>query len=125
MKTILATVLVSAALVAPALADCIKVDDENSPVAILSGRITTPHRKVARGSELKAVPGFYLRLDAPLQADFGLGCQDWREIPILDNDGLARLNKHHVIITGELGRFGSALADPPIFISAKNVKDEH
>jgi hypothetical protein len=73
----------------------------------------------------RAAKGYYLGLDTPLQADLGAGCRDWVEIAINDDEHanqLARLNKRHVIVAGELGRFGSALVDPPIFIRVENAK---
>jgi hypothetical protein len=104
--------------------NCLQVDDENSPAVTLSGHITTQH-KVPKNTELRAAQGYYLRLDTPLRADLGAGCWDWVEIPILDDEHanqLAKLNKRHVIVAGKLGRFGSALVVPPIFISVENVK---
>jgi hypothetical protein len=112
--------------------NCLKVDDENRPAATLTGRITAQHKALGKNTELRAAEGPYLRLDSPLQADLGAGCTDWREIPILDSEHtvqLAKDNKRHVTISGELGRFGSALVYPPILsafipLSRRGVRRE-
>src|ERR1700745_1105179 len=60
---------------------CVKVDDDNSPAAIVSGRITT-HHKLPKGSEQRTGDGPWLILDQPLLADHtGIGsCYKWRKI---------------------------------------------
>jgi hypothetical protein len=47
--------------------NCLKVDDENSPAATLSGHITTRHK-----------------VHKNIEADLGAGCRDWVEIAIND-----------------------------------------
>jgi hypothetical protein len=121
LTTVFASMIVSATAEAK---NCLKVDEENSPAVTLSGHITTQH-KIPKNSELRAAEGYYLRLDTPLQADLGAGCWDWVEIAINGDEHanqLARLNKRHVIVAGKLGRFGSALVDPPIFIRVENIQ---
>ena len=66
---------------------CVKVDDDNSPAAIVSGRITT-HHKLPKGSEQRTGDGPWLILDQPLLADhMGIGsCYKWRKIAILTGE---------------------------------------
>ena len=64
---------------------CLKVDDENSPAATVSGRVTTQHT-VPKRSELRAAEGFFLTLDQTLLADIGRGCREWRKIAIMSDD---------------------------------------
>ena len=47
--------------------NCLIVNLDNSPMVILSGRITRDHRSVPKDSELVEFPGFYLKLDSPLR----------------------------------------------------------
>jgi hypothetical protein len=107
---------------AAAAADCLKVDDDNSPEAIVSGRVTKQPIKLPKDSELRATKGFYLKLDPPLRADVGADCRDWNEIAIMPDDRIAKWNNRQVIIAGRLGRFGSALVHPPIFIEISTIK---
>jgi hypothetical protein len=104
---------------------CLKVDDENSPAATVSGRVTTQHT-VPKSSELRAAKGFFLTLDQALLADIGGGCREWRKIAITSDDGsqLGRWANQHVTIEGKLNRFGSALVDPPIFLEATIIKKD-
>jgi hypothetical protein len=119
-----------AVLLFPATANaknCFMVDYENAPVATVSGRITAHHR-VPKGSELRAPDGPFLNLDTPLlTADAGdTGqCLEWRKIVIMSHDNdlpLEKWTNQHVIIFGQLNRFGSALVDPAIFIKVKTIK---
>src|SRR5262245_15434776 len=66
---------------------CVKVDDDNSPAAIVSGRIAT-HHKLPKGSEQRTGDGPWLILDQPLLADHaGIGsCYKWRKIAILTGE---------------------------------------
>jgi len=119
-----------AVLLFPATANtknCFMVDYENAPAATVSGRITAHHR-VPKGSELRAAHGPFLNLDTPLlTADGGdtEQCLVWRKIVIMSHDDdpqLAKWTNQHVIIFGQLNRFGSALVDPAIFIKVKTIK---
>lgn len=98
--------------------DCIKVDDDHSSVAVLSGQVTK-HYKVA-GPDLRVAAGPFLKLDAPLLTDFGgaKGCTNLAKVAILNGANRFK-DKQRVSITGTLGRFGSALVDPPVFIDPK------
>ncbi len=109
---LLATALLLVASAASAK-DCIKVDDDHSPAAVLSGQVTK-HHKVA-DPELRAAVGPFLKLDAPILIDFGGGCKNLAEVVILNGANKFK-NNQRATITGTLGRFGSALVDPPIFI---------
>jgi hypothetical protein len=54
-----------------------------------------------------------------MHLDTGSGCETWREIPLIgDHIGPKRL----VTIAGELGRFGSALVKPRVFIQVETIK---
>jgi len=50
---------------------CVKVDDDNTPAAIVSGRITT-HHKLPKGSEGRTGDGPWLILDQPLLGNWVL-----------------------------------------------------
>jgi hypothetical protein len=103
--------------------DCFKVDDEKSPAATLSGRITTNALKIPRNIEGRAAESFYLNLDTPLRVDSGTGCTDWRAIPVMDfKNQIVRWQNQHVTISGKLNRFGSALVYPPIFIEVTTIR---
>lgn len=117
-------------LLLPATANaknCFMVDYENAPAATVSGRITAHHR-VPKGSELRAADGPFLNLDTPLLTANGGDteqCLVWRKIVIMSHDDdpqLAKWTNQHVIIFGQLNRFGSALVDPAIFIKVKTIK---
>jgi hypothetical protein len=54
----------------------LKVDDDNSPEAMVSGRVTKQPIKLPKDSELRATKDFYLKLDPPLRADVGANCRD-------------------------------------------------
>ena len=86
--------------------------------ATVSGRITTHHEVLPKGSDFRVAKGFFfLRLDTPLLADTGLGCSEWGKIVIMSDDPqLARWINRHVTIEGKLDRFVSALVVPSIFI---------
>jgi hypothetical protein len=117
MKKVLITAALLIALVAAsrsAFADCIQVDDDHTPVAVLSGRVTQHHKVVDR--DLRAANGPFLKLDAPLQVDL-TGCRSFTKVVILNAAKLR--NNQHTTIAGTLGRFGSALVDSPIFIGVK------
>jgi hypothetical protein len=86
-----------------------------------------------KNSDLRAAEGPYLKLDAPLPADVsgGMGeenCYSFGEAPVHDfgengeKEQLARWQNRHVVISGKLGRFGSALVSPPIFIEVTTIK---
>jgi hypothetical protein len=114
---------------------CVKVDDDNSPAAIVSGRITTNH-KLPKGSEGRTGDGPWLILDQPLLADNtggALSCYKWRKIAILPGEGketeaqitqIRKWNNQHVTIDGKLGRFGSALVSPSIYIEITTIKKD-
>jgi hypothetical protein len=109
---------------------CVKVDYDNWPAAIVSGRITT-HHKLPKWSEGRTGDGPWLILDQPLLADNTGGgitgvpsyefCYKFRKIAILPGgektekereDQITQLkkwNNQHVTIDGKLGRFVSAL----------------
>jgi len=105
--------------------NCLKVDDENSPAATVSGRITT-HHKVPKGTELRAAEGFFLQLDTPLLVDNGGGCYERRKIAVRSPScqRIGRWTNQHVTIEGKLDRFGSALVDPPIFITITTIRKD-
>lgn len=77
------------------------------------------------GPELRAAVDPFLKLDAPILIDFGgaKGCTSLVKIVIL-NGGNKFKDKQRVTISGTLGRFGSALVDPPIFIEPVQNVDE-
>jgi hypothetical protein len=114
---------------------CLKVDYDNSPAAIVSGRITT-HHKLPKGSEGRTGDGPWLILDQPLLADHtGDGsCYKWRKIAILPGDDwtkaeaqitqIKKWNNQHVTIDGKLARFVSALVSPSIFIEITTIKKD-
>ena len=65
--------------------NCFTVDDdENRPVATLSGRITSAVRFSVqlRKSEGRAAGGPYLVLDTPLSVLSGSRCTEWSAIPV-------------------------------------------
>jgi hypothetical protein len=97
--------------------NCFIVNGENSPSATLSGRITTQHKVPKNTEGIRAAGGYYLRLDTPLPVQWEVGerCWDFVDIAIhIKNDDedakVARLNGRHVVVGGQLGRFGSAKA---------------
>ena len=103
---------------------CVRLDHENSALATVSGRVTTHHK--APG-ELRAADGPFLMLDQPLLADLAGGeCSKWRKIAILADTQfeIRRWANQHVIIEGKLGRFGSALVSPAIFIEITTIKKD-
>ena len=101
---------------------CVKVDYDNSPAAIVSGRITT-HHKLPKGSEQRTGDGPWLILDEPLLLGW-YECGRWRKIAILPGGDekeaeaqitqIKKWNNQHVTIDGKLGRFVSALVSPSI-----------
>ena len=110
--------------------NCVIVSYDNSPAAIVSGRITT-HHKLPKGSEQRTGDGPWLILDQPLLADHaGIGsCYKWRKIAILtgeqsqiDYSQLRSWEGQHVTIDGKLGRFGSALVSPSVYIEITTIK---
>ena len=109
---------------------CLKLDYENSAAAIVSGRITM-HNKLPKGSELRTGDGPWLILDQPLLAttdETAEGCIKSRKIAIIGGDDdqsqIRRWANQHVIIEGKLGRFGSALVSPAIFIEITTIKKD-
>jgi hypothetical protein len=76
-------------------------------------------------SEQRPSQTLLLKLDAPLRINLeDQGCVHRREIAIFDDpDKLTKWIGRDVIITGELGRFGSALVSPSIYIEISNIKD--
>ena len=138
-----AVAILLALTVAASAQTCVKVDDDNSPAAIVSGRITT-HHKLPKWSEGRTGDGPWLILDQPLLADHTGGgitgepsyefCYKWRKFAILPGgDGekaeaqitqLKKWNNQHVTIDGKLGRFGSALVSPSIFIEITTIKKD-
>jgi len=104
--------------------NCITVDYENSPAVTLSGRVTKHHRVLPKNSELRAAEGFYIKLDTPLRADAGGGSGDWDEIGVMESPTIQLMawNNRWVTLTGKLGRFGSALVSPPIFVEVSTIK---
>jgi hypothetical protein len=120
---------------------CVRLDYDNSAVATVSGRITT-HHKLPKGSEQRTGDGPWLILDKPfLTTDESGDCQERRKIAILEDGAgvfwlhsgkanrddysqLRRLAGRHVTIEGELGRFGSALVSPSIFIKIRSIKKD-
>jgi hypothetical protein len=108
-------------------AECLKIDDDNTPIATVSGRITNYHQ-VPKG-DLRAAKGFpFLVLDRPLEVDFGTGCSFFHKIVILTTAEDTQPTKRRLItgkrvkMTGKLSRFGSALVDPPIFIENYEIE---
>jgi hypothetical protein len=108
-------------------ADCLKIDDENFPIATVSGRISNQH-KVPKG-DLRSAKGMpFLVLDRPLEADLGGGCENFWKIVIFTTEEDTKRTKRQLIagkrvkMTGKLRRFGSALVDPPIFIENYEIK---
>jgi hypothetical protein len=63
---------------------CVIVDYDNSPAAIVSGRITT-HHKLPKGSEGRTGDGPWLILDQPLLLGW-YECGKWRKIAILSTN---------------------------------------
>jgi hypothetical protein len=110
---------------------CVRLDYDNSAVATVSGHITK-HHKLPKGSELRTGDGPWLILDHPfLTTDESGECYERRKITILSADSnpddysqLRRLAGQHVTIEGELGRFGSALVSPSIFIRIRTIKKD-
>jgi hypothetical protein len=104
--------------------NCFKVDEDNSPAATLSGRITDIH-KMPRIGDLRPAKGPYINLDMPLRADVGGGCKYWRKIPFVmesvENQH-SKWQNRRVAVSGRLGRFGSALVYPPIYIEGTTIK---
>jgi hypothetical protein len=108
---------------------CLKLGD-NTAEAIVSGRITV-HHKLPKGSELRAGAPPWLMLDKPLlatpdnNAEF---CAKYQKIHIIGGDDdvsqAIRWANQHVIIEGKLGRHGSALVSPAIFIEIKTIKKD-
>jgi hypothetical protein len=118
---------------------CVIVDYDNSPAAIVSGRITT-HHKLPKGSEQRTGDGPWLILDQPLLLGW-YECGKWRKIAILsanadlravwsaktnpdDQSRIRSLSGQHVTIEGKLGRFVSALVSPSIFIEVRTIKKD-
>ncbi len=100
-----------------------RVDYDNSPEVTASGRITM-HHEVAKGSERRAAKGFFLQLDTPLSLWDGEVCYKCGKIVLISDDPqLVEWVNRHVTIEGKLGRFGSALVDPSIFIEVATIKD--
>jgi hypothetical protein len=94
---------------------CVKVGYDNSPAAIVSGRITT-HHKLPKGSEGRTGDGPWLILDQPLLLGW-YECGKWQKIAILtgeqtqiDYSEIRSWAGQHVTIDGKLGRFVSAFA---------------
>ena len=114
--------------------NCVIVSYDASPAAIVSGRITT-HHKLPKGSEQRTGAGPWLILDEPLLLGW-YGCGKWRKIAILlggektekeIEDQITQLkkwNNQHVTIDGKLGRYGSALVSPSIFIEITTIKKD-
>ena len=132
IRFVIALILLTALADIGHIENCLKVDDDNTPAVILSGRITNRH-DIVKNSDLRAAEGPYLKLDAPLPADVsgGMGeenCYSFGEAPVHDfgengeKEQLARWQNRHVVISGKLGRFGSALVSPPIFIWVTTIK---
>jgi hypothetical protein len=113
-------------LSAAAHADCLKVDDENTPIGTVSGRVTD-HHKVPRG-DVRAAKGIFLVLDRPLEADLGSGCENYWKIVVSTTEEDTKRTKRLLVagkrvkMTGKLSRFGSALVDPPIFIENYEIE---
>jgi len=73
---------------------------------------------------MRLAGGPYLKFDTSLKADQGVGqVSNWREIPLLIEEGMSYRLNEHVAISGKLGRFGSALVEPPIFIEVARLID--
>jgi hypothetical protein len=109
-----------------AKAECLNIDYENDPIATVSGRVTS-HHKVPKG-DLRAAAGPFLVLDRPLEVDLGTGCGNIWKIVVLTTEEDTKRTRRQLIagkrvkMTGKLSRFGSALVDPPIFISNFEVE---
>jgi hypothetical protein len=105
---------------------CLTIDYDNSPIAAVSGRITN-HHEVPKG-DLRAAKGPFLVLDQPLIADLGFGCTNIWKIGIFTTKEDTKRMKQQLIagkrvkMTGKLGRFGSALVDPSVFIENYEIK---
>jgi len=117
---------------------CVIVSYDDSPAAIVSGRIIT-HHKLPKGSEQRTGDGPWLILDEPLLLGW-YECGKWRKIAILsatandlmavwsaktnpdDQSQVRKLAGQHVTIEGKLGRFGSGLVSPSIFIEVRTIK---
>ena len=114
--------------------NCVKVGLGASTAAIVSGRITT-HHKLPKDSEGRTGDGPWLILDQPLLLGWD-ECGKWRKIAILPGDEkteeeaeaqiaqLRKWNNQHVTIDGKLGRFGSGLVSPSIFIEITTIKKD-
>jgi len=113
-------VLVLSLVIAPVVhaKACIKIDHENSPAVTVKGDII-PAPKLKVGGDMRGAKGPHIRLREALHIDAGSGCETWREIPVI---GGHVGPKRSVTITGELGRFGSALVKPPVFIQVRTIK---
>src|SRR5262249_61976553 len=118
---------------------CVIVSYDDSPAAIVSGRITT-HHKLPKGSEQRTGDGPWLILDEPLLVGW-YECGKWRKIAILsanadlmavwsaktnpDNQSQIRsLAGQHITIEGKLGRFVSALVSPSVYIEITTIKKD-
>jgi hypothetical protein len=106
---------------------CLIAGDESSTTIVLSGRITTKF-KIPKDPDLRATNFPVLILDTPFQIDYEeSGCQNVTEVSLIDPTEkkvlhLKKMDKRHVTVSGELGRPGTALVVPSIFVEVKSVK---
>jgi hypothetical protein len=121
---------------------CVIVGYDNSTEAIVSGRITT-HHKLPKDSEGRTGDGPWLILDQPLLAggpstgepSYGF-CSKYRKMAILPGGEkteeeadaqitqIRKWNNQHVTIDGKLGRFGSGLVSPNVYIKITTIKKD-
>jgi hypothetical protein len=100
---------------------CIKVDEDNSPKATLSGRIVA-HHQIPSSWKREGIhaPGEpFLSIDAPLLVDYGTGCQRLFDIALFVAGKPPRAGQH-VTIAGTLNRFDSATVNPSIYLDARS-----
>jgi hypothetical protein len=115
-------------LTAAKSAKCPVVDGPDAAEATLSGRVVKAPTKRPKNPDLRQAEGFRLKLNPPLRASVTgeepEECDDWNEIAIIadDDKDLAKWNGRRVTIQGKLGRFGSALVIPAIYIDASTIK---
>jgi hypothetical protein len=103
---------------------CPEVPFMNGPVGTLSGRVTKQHGKsFFKFSEQHPSQTLLLKLDAPLRISLeDQGCVHRQEIAVFDDpDKLTKWIGRRVTITGELGRWGSALVYPSIYIAISSI----
>jgi hypothetical protein len=101
--------------------------DEHSPMVTVSGRIAKQHGKHFDFGEQRPAQTLLLKLDTRLRTrlpdEDKCDSRGRDEIAIFDDpDKLAKWIGRRVTITGKLGRFGSALVYPSIYIEISTMR---